>query len=122
MMLREEVGILVIDDVNAMRVQIRELLKSAGFKRITLASNGDEAKQLIECGKYHLVLSDWHMAPTDGMELLKYLRAHPDYKDIAFIMVSAENTRERVVEAIKAGTDDYLIKPLTPVQIESKVF
>ena len=121
-MLREEVGILVIDDVNTMRVQIKDLLKTFGFRKISLAANGEEAKSYLELGEIQLVLSDWHMAPVDGLELLKYLRTHDEHKDTAFIMVTGESTKEKVVEAIKSGVDDYLIKPLTPEQIQNKVY
>jgi DNA-binding response OmpR family regulator len=72
--------------------------------------------------QHHLVLCDWHMSPTDGMELLKFVRAHPTYGAAPFIMVTAESTKEQVVEAIKQGVDEYIVKPLTPDQIQGKVF
>lgn len=121
-MLREEVGILVVDDVNTMRVQIKDLLKTFGFKKITVAGSGEEAKALLESETLHLILCDWHMAPTDGFDFLKYVRAHDVHNGMSFIMVTAESTKERVIEAIKAGVDDYLVKPLTPVQIQNKVY
>lgn len=121
-MLREEVGILVVDDVNTMRVQIKDLLKSFGFQKITLAEGGEAAKRALDQESIQLVLCDWHMAPTDGMELLKHVRANGKVKDVPFIMVTAESTKEKVVEAIKSGVDDYLVKPLTLDQIQSKVY
>jgi len=121
-MLREEVGILVIDDVNTMRVQIKDLLKQFGFRKVTLAANGEDAKGFLESESIHLIMCDWHMAPVDGMEFLKYVRAHDTHKTTAFIMVTAEGSKEKVVEAIKSGVDDYLVKPLTPVQIQNKVY
>jgi two-component system chemotaxis response regulator CheY len=121
-MLREEVNILVVDDVNTMRVQIKELLRSFGFRKVLLADNGEQAKLLLDTEPVHLILCDWHMAPTDGIEFLKYVRAHQQHKGMAFIMVTAESTKERVVDAIKLGVDDYLVKPLTPVQIQNKVY
>jgi two-component system chemotaxis response regulator CheY len=121
-MLREEVAILVIDDVNTMRVQIKDLLKSFGFRKVTLASSGEEAKAAIETETFNLILCDWHMAPTDGLEFLKYIRSHDTYKGVPFVMITAESTKERVVEAIKTGVDDYLVKPLTIDQIQNKVY
>jgi two-component system chemotaxis response regulator CheY len=121
-MLREEINILVVDDVNTMRVQVKELLKSFGFKKITAASNGEEAKKLLDLEDVHLVLADWKMEPGDGMDLLLYVRKHPQHKNMPFIMVTAESTKEKVIEVIKAGVDDYLVKPLTPVQIQNKVY
>lgn len=121
-MQKEEVNILVVDDVNTMRVQIKELLKTFGFAKISLAGSGEEAKKVLDSETPNLILADWHMTPVDGLEFLKYVRGHDKYKGIAFLMVTAENTRERVAEAIQAGVDDYLIKPLTPAQIQDKVF
>jgi two-component system chemotaxis response regulator CheY len=121
-MLREEVGILVVDDVNTMRVQIKELLVSFGFRNVTLAGNGEEAKSILAANPIHLILADWYMTPTDGIELLKHVRSTDKLKAIPFVMVTAEGTKEKVVEAIKSGVDDYLVKPLTPVQIQNKVY
>lgn len=121
-MLREEVSILVVDDVNTMRLQIRELLRSFGFRKITMVANGEEAKQVLASDQVQLILSDWHMEPVDGIELLRFIRSFPQTKEIPFILVTAETTREKVMEAIKAGVDDYLIKPLTLQQIQNKVY
>src|SRR5687768_14791022 len=121
-MLRDEIQILVVDDVNTMRVQIKDLLKGLGFQKINTAGSGAEAQKALEEGPYHLVLCDWHMGPPDGMELLKFVRKSAKHKDTPFIMVSAESTKELVIEAIKSGVDDYLIKPLTVEQVQSKVY
>jgi two-component system chemotaxis response regulator CheY len=121
-MLREDVGILVVDDVNAMRVQIRDLLKGFGFRKIHLASNGEEAKLHLNTETIQLVLADWRMEPVDGLALLRHVRADEKLKGLAFILVTAETARERVIEAVQAGVDNYLVKPLTPVEIQNKVY
>jgi two-component system chemotaxis response regulator CheY len=121
-MLREEVGVLVVDDVQAMRTQIRDIVKESGFKKVRVAASGEEAKIALSAEPVHLVLADWKMEPLDGLGLLKFVRNHPSLKDVAFIMVTAETTKERVIEAIQAGVDDYIVKPLTVAQIQSKVF
>ena len=121
-MRHEEVQILIIDDVNSMKVQLKDLLRLFGFRHMTIASNGEEAKGFLEKQAFHLVLSDWHMEPTSGLELLKWVRAKPKYKDMAFIMVTAETTKESVIQAIQLGVDDYLIKPLTILQVQNKVY
>ena len=122
MALHDESNILVVDDVNTMRTQIKELLIGFGFKNVNTVANGEEAKVALSASQYHLILADWHMEPTNGMELLKFVRGNPSLKGIAYVMITAESTKERVVEAIKAGVDDYLVKPLTRAQIESKVY
>src|SRR5687767_739177 len=109
-MLREEVGILVVDDVAAMRTQISDLLKSFGFRKIRTATSGEEAKAFLQLVETHLILRDWQMQTMNGLEFLKYVRAHPNFGKVPFIMVTAESTKERVIEAIKSGVDDYLVK------------
>ena len=66
-MQREDVSIIVDDEYD--RVQIRELLKSFGFKKIATAQNGIEAQVLLESEPVHIILADWHMSPVDGHEL-----------------------------------------------------
>ena len=121
-MTQEDVGVIVIEDVNSMRIQIKDLLKQFGFRKIRTEDNAEKAKLAMELDKYHLILCDWHMEPITGMDFLKYIRAHPTHKDTAFIMVTAESTKERVIDALKCGVDDYLLKPLTIMQIQNKVY
>ncbi len=121
-MLLSDVNVLVVDDVNSMRVNIRDLLKAAGFSVVRVAANVDEAKKLLEAEKIHLVLSDLHMEPLNGLDFLGYVRGHPLYKGVPFLMVTAENTKEHVIGAIAAGVDDYIMKPFTAVQLQNKVY
>lgn len=118
----QDLHVLVADDVNAMRAQIRDLLKGVGFEKIHLVSSGQEAMEMLERHNMHLVLSDWRMEPLGGVDLLKQIRNHPQYHKLAFVMVTAEGAKDLVVQAIQAGVDDYLVKPLTSEAIQSKVF
>jgi len=121
-MLITDINVLVVDDVNAMRVNIRELLKGVGFRTVKVASSVDEAKPLLEADPVHLVLADLHMEPLNGLDFLQYVRAHPAYKTVPFVMVTAENAKENVIAAITAGVDDYIMKPFTAVQLQNKVY
>lgn len=121
-MLLSEVNVLIVDDVNSMRVNIRDLLKAAGFSTIKVSSSVDEAKRILETEPFHLVLCDLHMEPLNGMDFLAYVRAHPVYKLVPFVMVTAENTKEQVLTAIVAGVDDYIMKPFTAVQLQNKIY
>jgi len=121
-MLREEVSVLVVDDVNTMRTQIKLLLKSFGFRHVSLASHGEEAMHMILNGTFHLILADWQMAPMNGLDLLRFVRTNEAHKNACFIMVTADNTKENVIGAIQLGVDDYLLKPLTADSIQNKVY
>ncbi|MBN23378.1 MAG: response regulator [Bdellovibrionaceae bacterium] len=121
-LLKKEVEILVVDDVMSIRVQIRDLLKNFGFQQITLVSSGPEAMKHLKEHPVHIVLCDWRMEIGDGLELLGFIRSEPKLKDLPFVMVTAENTKERVIEAIQKGVDSYLVKPITVQQVQDKVF
>ena len=121
-MLPGDLNVLVIDDVQSLRVQLREMIKALGIKKVTVAANGEEAKQAIELEKYHLIVADWCMAPTDGMEFLKYIREHHEMAGVPFIMLTGENTKERVFKAISEGVDGYLMKPVTPAQLQKTIY
>jgi len=110
---QSEVNILVIDDVNAVRIQLRDLLRSFGFRKVKLAANAQEAKALLETEAFQMILCDWHMTPVNGIEFLKFVRLHATFGKTPFIMVTAETTRELVLDAIQSGVDDYIVKPLT---------
>lgn len=117
----EQLEILIVDDVQTIRVHIAHALRELGFKRITLAMNGEEAWVVLNQKAFHLVLCDWYMSPMDGMELLKKIRGSSELKNMGFIMVTAENTVERVKTALLSGVDDYVVKPVTSKQLGEKV-
>ena len=111
----------LLTDVNAMRVQIQKLLETTGFKNFKLASSGAEAQALLEKGDIDFVIADWHMEPMDGLELLAFVRKNAKLKGIPFVMVTAESAKENVIVAIKAGVDQYVVKPLTKEIIQDKI-
>jgi len=118
-----ELNVLVVDDVQAVQTQIRDILRKYGFtfERIFLASNGEEAKAQLKDHEIHLILLDWHMTPTNGLEVLKFIRSHQYYKGIVCIMVTADTLKDSVLSAVKAGIDDFIVKPFTMERVEAKV-
>jgi two-component system chemotaxis response regulator CheY len=116
-----EIQILIVDDVQTVRVQVKEVLRSCGFEKIQSASNGVEALAALKSSKFHCVISDWYMEPMSGLELLKKVREDSDLKDLAFVMLTAESTKEKVIEAIKTGLDDYVMKPFSKEHAQLKL-
>jgi len=115
------ISILIVDDVRGVLELLNEALTKNGFDNVIPAENGLKAIQILENKKIDLILSDLYMDPIDGMELLKYVRSFDKHKDIPFIMLSAENTRAKVAEAIKAGVDSYVLKPFSIVTLMDKI-
>jgi two-component system chemotaxis response regulator CheY len=116
-----DVNIIVVDDVQSMRIQVKEILRTCGFEKIRSAASGLEALRMMNEQAAHLLICDWHMAPMSGIELLKEIRAKAEIKNTTFVMLTAEGTRERVLEALTSGLDDYIMKPFTPEHVRLKV-
>jgi two-component system chemotaxis response regulator CheY len=113
--------ILVVDDFSTMRRIIKNILKQIGFTDIDEAENGQVALSKINDNNYDLVVSDWNMPEMTGIELLKAVRASEAIKDTPFLMVTAEAKKENVVEAVKAGVNNYIVKPFTAEVLQEKI-
>ncbi len=116
-----KIRVLVVDDFPTMRRIVKNLLKQLGFENIDEAENGEDALNKLKSGEYGLVVSDWNMPVMEGIELLRNVRNDPQLKDIAFLMVTAEAEKEKVIEAIKAGVDNYVVKPFTGEVLKEKL-
>lgn len=121
LMTLEEIGVLIVDDVNTMRALIKELLLRLGFKQVVSVDGVTNAIVALHQQKFHILLCDWRMNPLDGLVLLQYIREEPKLKGIGFIMVTAESSMDQVALAIQAGIDDYLVKPFSADQMKTKV-
>jgi two-component system chemotaxis response regulator CheY len=113
--------ILVVDDFSTMRRIIKNILKQIGFTSIDEAENGEIALSKIGDGNYDFVISDWNMPEMTGIELLKMVRANEATKDLPFLMVTAEAKKENVIEAVKAGVNNYIVKPFTAEVLREKI-
>jgi two-component system, chemotaxis family, chemotaxis protein CheY len=114
--------ILVIDDMLTMRKVVSKILRDIGFTDISEAPDGAKAWESINAGpKFGLIISDWNMPNLSGLELLRKVRADEKYKGTPFLLVTAEAEQHQVVEAVKAGVDQYVVKPFTKAQLEAKL-
>lgn len=77
------------------------------------AANGNEALLRLSENEIALVLLDWNMPQLSGIDFLKKIRAMPQYADLPVIMVTSEAARYNVIEALKSGATDYIIKPVS---------
>lgn len=113
--------VLIVDDYSTMVRIIRNLLKQIGFEDITDASNGEAAYKLMEDRPFGLVISDWHMAPMSGYELLIKVRDNRKISRTPFIMITAEAKTEQVVAAKRAGVNNYIVKPFNAQTLKGKI-
>mgnify|MGYP003967845635 FL=1 len=113
--------VLVVDDSAVMRQIIKKNLKELGFGELSEAENG--AAGLKKAGEepVDLIVSGWNMPNMTGLEFLKAVRADASLKGIAFIMVTSESDKEKIMEAVKAGVNQYIVKPFNAIQLEEKI-
>jgi two-component system chemotaxis response regulator CheY len=76
---------------------------------------------LQEHGDFELIVSDWNMPNMTGLEFLKTVRADPKFKHLPFLMVTAEAEKENIIEAVKAGVSNYIVKPFTGQALKDKL-
>ncbi len=120
-MMDQNMKILTVDDFSTMRRIIRNMLRQLGYTNIVEAEDGVEALSLLQREKVDFVISDWNMPNMSGLDLLKAIRADANLKPIPVLLVTAEALKEYVVEAVKAGVNNYVVKPFTAETLREKI-
>jgi len=115
--------VIVVDDSSVMRQIIKNNLKQLGFELANLldAEDGEEAMKRINEGGVDLVISDWNMPKMTGIDFLKSVRSDGAFKDLPFLMVTSEADKEKIMEAVQAGVNQYIVKPFNANQLEEKI-
>ena len=113
--------ILVVDYFSTMRRIVKNLLKQIGYVNIEEAEDGALAYAKLKGGEFGFIVSDWNMPNMDGLDLLKKVRSDPELKDIPVLMVTAEAEKEKVITAIQAGVNNYIVKPFTGEVLKEKM-
>ena len=111
-------SILVIDDEPAIRDMLQIALDAAGFK-VGLAEDAKQAYPIIIDTPPDLILLDWMMPGTSGIELLRRLRR--DEINVPVIMLTAKVEEASKISGLDSGADDYLAKPFSPRELVSRV-
>jgi two-component system, chemotaxis family, chemotaxis protein CheY len=119
--MNKKIKILVVDDFATMRKVVKNLLKQAQFENVTEAEDGIAALRVLKSQKIDLIISDWNMPNMTGLDLLKAVRADSELADIPFLMVTAEALQENVIAAVKAGVNNYIVKPFTAETLGEKI-
>jgi two-component system, chemotaxis family, chemotaxis protein CheY len=113
--------ILVVDDFATMRKIVRNVLKQINQTDVAEAENGKAALAVLRAEQIGLIISDWIMPEMTGIDFLRACKSDPDLKRIPFVMVTAEAQKESVIEAIKGGVDNYIVKPFTPDKLQAAI-
>lgn len=119
-MANNEDKILIVDDDPA-QLRLMEKLLSKGPHRILKATNGKEAMQTVLSQAPRIVITDWMMSGMDGLDLCRALRQHEGVRFVYVIIVTANCGADMLAQAFDAGADDYIAKPLSEVELSSRV-
>ena len=114
--------ILIVDDSSTMRRIIGNTLKTIGQEDVVTAGDGLEGLASLEANSdIDLVLSDWNMPNMNGLDFLIKIRETRSNKDLPVIMITTEAEKANVITAIKAGANNYIVKPFTPEVLSDKL-
>ena len=117
-LLSKSTRFLVIDDLPTIRRLVHQQLSEIGFNEILEAGDGEEAWKILskddaQANKIQFVIADWNMPKLSGLELLNRTREVSWGKELPFILLTSENSREQVSAAVIAGVSQYIIKPFS---------
>lgn len=117
----KEMNILVVDDFSTMRRIVKNILRQLGFNNIIEADDGTTAMAKLNSEAIDFVITDWNMPKMTGMELLKEIRADEKLKALPVLMVTAEALQENIIAAVKAGVNNYIVKPFDAKTLSEKI-
>jgi two-component system, chemotaxis family, chemotaxis protein CheY len=114
--------LLVVDDSSTMRRIIKNTLARLGYKDILEGADGVEGwNQMDSNPDIAMLITDWNMPEMNGLELVKKVRADARFVDVPIIMVTTEGGKGEVITALKAGVNNYIVKPFTPQVLKEKL-
>ena len=114
--------LLVVDDSSTMRRIIKNTLQRLGHKDILEGGDGVEGWNVLNSNPdVDMLITDWNMPEMNGLELVKKVRADSRFTDLPIIMVTTEGGKAEVITALKAGVNNYIVKPFTPQVLKEKL-
>jgi len=104
------VRILVVDNDDAAFEALRSLLWEAGYD-VERTGDGRDAIEMVDTGRFHIVLTEWHLSSLEGPDLCRAIRSRVRRGYVFTMLLSRRSDRDAVVDALAAGADDYVCKP-----------
>lgn len=119
----EGVTALILDDNAHMRGLLRAILLSFGMRRIDEAADCNEAINIIGSGDIDIAFVDFKLGGLDGIAFCRHVRRSPASPNtfLPLVMITAYSERSRVIDAVNAGVDEFLVKPIRAVDVANRV-
>lgn len=115
--------ILIVDDSSTMRRIIGNVVMQLGFAKDNFdeAEDGVKAWKLLSESHYDVILTDWNMPNMNGLELVKKVRSEGTHQKTPIIMITTEGGKSEVITALKAGVNNYIVKPFNAEVLKEKL-
>ena len=107
----KELKILVVDEFSVTRTIVINNLSKLGYSNTVVAEDGVSALTTLKSSLFDLVVTDCSISDMSGLDLLKQIRADSDLKHIPVLMITSEDLHGNIINAIKAGLNDYIVRP-----------
>jgi len=125
-MFPQDTQILLVDDSEPIRENVRDELRKLGYINITEADDGKKGLFRLNNAEDRkmpigLVICDWNMPNMKGIEMLKAVRAEAKWANLPFVLLTTESAINEVVQAVQAGVSSYIVKPLQPDVLAEKL-
>lgn len=104
-----------------MRALLVAIVETLGDYRTVEASSGFEALRLLPRDHVDLIMTDINMPDINGLELISYLRANPNYTNIPVFIISTEGSAKDIEKGKQLGADEYLVKPFSPAILQQLI-
>lgn len=115
------IKVLIIDDSRAMR-RLLAAFVSPHAREVVEAEDGMQGVEKLRMGApFDLALVDWDMPVMNGLEFVKTARSDPAFSGMKIMMITAQNSMDKVMEALEKGADDFLMKPMTEDMLLDKL-
>lgn len=121
MPLRDQLRILVVDDMSTSRGLITQALEAIGIRNIATASDGASALQSLQRAPVHLVISDFNMPGMDGLGLLAELRKAPATAKVGFLLITGRADADLVARGRALGMNNMLSKPFQAADLKAAI-
>lgn len=117
----QDLSVLIVDDMRSMRSIVKRVLQEMGFRDLKEAGDGSEALTILRSKKIDLVICDVEMPKMGGIELLEEVEKDEALHQVPFIMLTAMNNRDKVIEILEHKVSDFVLKPINPQMLEQRV-
>ena len=121
MPVEKDLKILIVDDFSATRTILINQLSNLGYSNMVVSEDGFSALARLKSALFDLVVTDLNMSDMSGLDLLKKIRSDSELKHIPVLMITSEDLRGNIVTAIKAGLNDYIIRPFEEHTFKQKL-